>query len=110
MKNSNIAFITSIMILIIIGFTLRLCSTNNEKQQDYRGILLEIFFDKENRAQEIYRIQTIEGNVNLTTRSYPKSSNYIEIGDSIIKEKGKLEIVIKKKKSNYNTYATFPYE
>ncbi|MDL2303530.1 hypothetical protein LJC28_03960, partial [Dysgonomonas sp. OttesenSCG-928-D17] len=106
MKNSNIAFITIIMILIIIGFTLRRCSTNNEKQQGYRGVLFEVFFDENNRSQETYKVLTMEGIINLTTKSYPKSFNYVEVGDSIIKEKGKLEIIIKKKKSNYNTFAT----
>lgn len=109
-KKGFIGLIILISFYILISVLLEKCAENNQKDIEYRGVLTEIFLDAENRNQYTYKIQTNNNIINQAVTSYSKSFDYIEIGDSIIKEKGGLEIIIKKKNSNYSTYAIFLYE
>jgi hypothetical protein len=110
MKNKILGFFVSLILFICIVLFLKQCGKSDEKKNDYRGILINIFKDHTNRDENTYKIQTLEGYTNLTVRSYPESVDYIEIGDSIIKKKGKLSIIIKKKKYEYNRMAIFYYK
>jgi hypothetical protein len=85
-------------------------SKNEQKKVYFKGELIEIYRKTEDRDTYTYKIKSQQGIIEQSILPYKKSYNYVEIGDSIIKEKGKLEIIIKKKKSNYSTSASFPYE
>lgn len=109
MKTRNIGLLVSIITFILLYLLLAQIGDREEKQSEYKGILIETFIDN-NRAENTYKIRTSQGTIYTTVRSYQNSYNYIEIGDSVIKEKGKLDIIVKKKKSNFKVSATFPYE
>ncbi|MDR2951561.1 MAG: hypothetical protein LBV71_20415 [Prevotella sp.] len=109
-KTSFIGLLILISIYMLISVSLNKCVENRQKGAEYRGVLNEVFRDENNRYTHTYKIQTDNGIINQVVISYSKSLDYVEIGDSIITEKGKLEIIIRKKSSNYNTYAVFPYE
>lgn len=107
------SFLGLIILIIFYGFIsilLDKCAKNKQEEIEYRGILKEVFLDANNRNQYTYRIQTNDSTINQTVTPYSKSFDYTEVGDSIIKEKGKLQITIKKKESNFSVSATFPYE
>lgn len=70
----------------------------NQKQKDiaYRGTLVEVFRDHKNMSQHTYKIETDRDFVYEPVRLYPQSIDYIEVGDSIIKNGGDLSIMVKK--------------
>lgn len=109
MKTSTIGLFVSLLLFLCTLLFMRQCAAINEKTIEYKGILIEIFIDENNRSEYTYKIQSSQGYVNLTIKSYPKSYNYIEVGDSVIKKKNELQIMVKKKKSNFQTSVFFPY-
>lgn len=109
MKKSYWGLLIIIFFFTLITILLEKCGENRQKNVDYMGILINIFIDERNRSQYTYEIQTEQGIIYQQVTPYKDSFDYIEKGDSIIKEKGKSYITIKKKKSNYNISATFYY-
>ncbi len=109
-KTSFIGLLILISIYMLISVSLRMRKRHCVHCPSLRKVLNEVFRDENNRYTHTYKIQTDNGIINQVVISYSKSLDYVEIGDSIITEKGKLEIIIRKKSSNYNTYAVFPYE
>lgn len=108
MKNILKLFIIITPLLCMLFF-MKICIKNQQKSAEFRGVLVEIYTDPENRNQWAYKIQTVNGIKKQSARVHPGSLDYIEIGDSIIKRKNELLITIKKKKYNYNRMARFHY-
>jgi len=94
MKKINIVF--SIFLCI---FTLSCESVIKEKltKMSYRGVVTEIYRDPENHYAYTFSIRTSQNEFSTHADFYPKSWEWAEIGDSIIKEQGQLSVTIKKK-------------
>lgn len=105
-------------VFILIGFSLFIIGTiikenraiNKQKERNYKGELVEIFRDINDRDTYKYRIKTQQGNILQDVLFYRESFNYVEVGDSIIKIEGEPFITVKKKSSSYNASAVFPCE
>lgn len=110
MKTSNIGFLGMVTTFILMLLLIRYCGASQEKKDEYKGVLVEIFRDDNNRRQYTYKILTSQGYINVTANLYPDSFNYVEAGDSIIKKKDELKITVKKKKYEYHRMTTFDYD
>lgn len=110
MKSENWGIILALVSFLALSTFVTQCGKLSQKKMEYKGILVEIYYDRDNRGARTYKIQTSDGIVKQTTRSYPESFDYIELGDSIIKEKGRLQIKVKKKKYDFKRYMPFSYE
>lgn len=66
------------------------------KNQEYRGVMIDKYIDNEQHATETVVLQGIENKINVYDFSYLNESNfeYVQIGDSVIKNKGQLYILV----------------
>ena len=110
MKKSVLLQLSILVIFVLTISLIVKCGAKKQKGKNYKGELVEIFIDKDNRYQQTYKIKTSDGYIQQSVRSYLQSLNYIEIEDSIIKKEGESFITVEEKRSNYNISAVFPYE
>jgi hypothetical protein len=87
--------------LLLTGCILLLLSCNNALLKDvtessYQGVIVEIYRDYKNHGISTFSIRTLSGQITEPAVLFPKSWEYAEVGDSVIKEEGKLYITIKK--------------
>lgn len=109
MKQNILKLLLIIMPFISIMFLMKACEKSRQKSSEYRGVVVEIYTDPENRSQWTYRIQTGSEIRKESAQAYSGSFDYIEVGDSIIKRKNELLITIKKEKYNFNRMTRFHY-
>ena len=89
-----------IIFCISIIFFLTSCIINKKGMMDaeYKGTILKVYNDTNNRYYFTFLIKTTEGNTyEEIAEWFPYSWKYASVGDSIIKEKGDLYITIKKR-------------
>ena len=89
-----VVFIT---IIVVFFKVMNSSTTNNIKNDSYRGVIKEIYNDKNNHDVYIFSFQSQNENSKEIAEWFPYSWKYATVGDSIIKEKGDLYITIKKK-------------
>jgi len=90
-----IAFIT-ILIIIFTGCVRYDGSKEFAKQQKYKGVIVDVFQEKRNHNMYTFRIKVKNDIIKECAEFWPKSWEYAKIGDSIIKPKDILLIVVKK--------------
>jgi hypothetical protein len=93
---------------LIILILVELCSCfrfdngkKDRKRESYKGVINEIYQDKSHHS--IWRLNT-SCNVNVIGNDWPKSWEYAQVGDSIIKLSDTLMIIIKKNDSIYKEF------
>lgn len=110
MKTKNLGLFIALISFAIITIGWKQCVKERQKRVKYKGVLIDIYNDEENRGTTTYKIKVSNTVVKENVSVYPDSFSYVEIGDSIIKEEGTLQIIVKKKKMNFNTYAIFDFQ
>lgn len=84
--------------IIIFSSCLNQMAKKAEKADEYRGVITDIYRDINNHNMNTFSVNTFSGKTNITADLYSDSAKYASIGDSIIKPKNELYIIIKKKK------------
>ena len=71
----------------------------NTKARSYKGIITDIYKEKKWHYMYAFKINVNNDTVKKPAEFWPRSWEYTEIGDSIIKPKDTLMIIIKKNDS-----------
>lgn len=79
---------------------------NTERKIYFEGNITNKFFDDKNHGSATFAIRTNNESFLVMATLYPNSWEYANIGDSIIKEQGKLYLTIIKKSGDSRM---FPY-
>lgn len=97
---------------MLLGYS---CLNNSLKEDikasSYNGIITDKYEDRENHSISIFVIKKNGGEyIEEAADLFYGSWQYANVGDSIIKEKGKMYIIIKRKRANDKTTAIFNYK
>ena len=76
----------------------------SNKAEGYKGIITKIYQDDRNHGVSTFNIRTEKEEFKRLATLYPRSWEYAEIGDSIIKPADTLMIIIKKNDSTYKEF------
>ena len=100
------------LFFILLGYS---CLNNslkeNIKVSSYNGVITDKYEDRENHSISIFVIKKNGGKyIEEAADLFYGSWQYADVGDSIIKEKGKMYITIKRKRANYKTSVIFNYK
>jgi hypothetical protein len=96
MKLSNTMYLFSVLIFSS-------CMNNNKYfdntyNSEYRGVIQNIYKDVSNHNCTVFDLQIEKGVLsNIVADAFPGSVEFASIGDSILKNYGNVNIVIKKK-------------
>lgn len=78
---------------------------NNTFNDEYRCKIVNIYKDAKNHNCTVFDIKLKDGTLsNINADPFPGSEEFANIGDSIIKDYGKISITIKKKDGNEKTF------
>jgi hypothetical protein len=95
---------------IIFSHSCNGLAENELKGISYRGIVSSKYKEEKNHNVNMFKVDSGKLSFKVDAFIFHGAFEYAQIGDSLIKNKGEMEITIKKKKSNFSTYATFPYK
>lgn len=90
--------------IIIFSSCLNQMAKKAEKADEYRGIITNIYRDINNHNMNTFSVNTFSGKTNITADLYSDSAKFASIGDSIIKPKNELYIIIKKKSGDQQKF------
>lgn len=93
-----------IIFIIIFSSCLNQMAKKAEKADEYRGIITNIYRDINNHNMNTFSVNTFSGKTNITADLYSDSAKFASIGDSIIKPKNELYIIIKKKSGDQQKF------
>lgn len=97
-------YIIAIFIVIFISGCLNQIAKKAEKEDEYKGIITDIYRDINNHNMNTFSVNTFFGKTDITADLYSDSRQYASIGDSIIKLKDELYIIIKKKSGDQKRF------
>ena len=90
--------------LLFITLTILSCIRINTgksdiRERDYKGKIKEIYQDHQNHMAWTFVVQSKSSNFEIVANIWPRSWEYAQVGDSIIKPADTLMIIIKKNDS-----------
>jgi hypothetical protein len=98
------------IILSFLIFTLLLssCIEVNRKEefkrQNFKGVIVEVYQKPSDHYEYHFKIDENKIIFDYTSSFFPKSWEFVEVGDSIIKIEDSLKITIKKKNGDYKDF------
>jgi hypothetical protein len=99
-----------IKIVLIFVLILYFCSCVNgpvkqrTKELEFRGKISKIYNDTKNHYMYTFNILTEGGEISEVAEFWPNSWEYASVGDSIIKPKDELKIIIKKPDGSWDVF------
>lgn len=96
------------VIFITISLLLNSCineiAKKAEKESEYKGVISQVYKDIQNREAFTFSVKTKNEEIKIMASLFPYSWEYASIGDSIIKPKNELRIIIKKKDGSEKSF------
>lgn len=95
------------IIIIFVSLLITSCNKLSESQLKddcYNGIIVNKFRNEYNHNTTTFQIRTDELEFNEGAFLFPGAWDYADIGDSIIKKRGEMLIIIKKSDENYKSF------
>ena len=100
-------------ILIIVIFTLTSCQYDGAreiiKSSEYKGVIIHTYREKFNHNAAVFVIKMHDSSLEMNPDSWPNLWEYAKIGDSIIKQKDTLLIIVIKNDSTKEEFFYDPF-
>ena len=97
-------FLLSTIILMLFLSCINEMARNKIKQDEYKGIIVDKYKESINHDARTFMILIDNNNYETSAEFWPYAWEYASVGDSIIKPKDELKIIIKKKDGSSDVF------
>jgi hypothetical protein len=80
-------------------------SKKSVEEQEFKGIITKIYQDEWNHYEYYFKVKSTNEEFKMSAEDWTGLQKHSSIGDSIVKERGKLEIILRKQDGTSETFA-----